>query len=236
MTMNMMSKGPIRVVLADDHHLVRRGIGALLEKAEDIEVVGQAASGQEALELVERLAPDVLVLDIAMPGLDGLQVVGRVEFLEVPTRVVILSMYAAEALVARALRAGVNGYLLKGSSPEELRLAIRAASRGQTYLSPKIAQIVVRGYLDAEHRGGASGPVERLTPREREVLQLVAEGHSSPAIADRLQLSTKTVEKHRSSLMAKLGVHNAAELIRVALKRRLVFIDEDVPPLGDRLP
>lgn len=228
----MRQERPIRVVLADDHHLVRQGMDALLEKAEDIKVVGQAAFGEEALDLVERLKPAVLVLDIAMPGLDGLQVIGRVQASGTATRVVILSMYSAEALVARALRAGASGYLLKGSAPEELPLAIRAASRGEVYLSPAIAQIVVLGYLDARRPGGGGGLAGRLTPREREILQLVAEGHSSPAIAESLQVSLKTVEKHRSSLMAKLGVHNAAELIRVAVRHRLVFLEEGLPPLG----
>jgi DNA-binding NarL/FixJ family response regulator len=228
----MGQRAPIRVVLADDHHLVRQGMDALLGKAEGIEVVGQAAFGEEALDLVDLLKPDVLVLDIAMPGLDGLQVVDRIQSLEVATRVVVLSMYSAEALVARALRAGVNGYLLKGSAPEELPLAIRAASRGEVYLSPPIAQIVVLGYLDAQRPGGGGGLASRLTPREREVLQLVAEGHSSAAIAERLQVSVKTVQKHRSSLMSKLGVHNAAELIRIALRHRLVFLDTALPPPG----
>jgi len=205
---------------------------ALLEKTEDIEVVGQAAVGEEALDLVARLKPDVLVLDIAMPRMDGLQVTRQIQTLDVATRVVILSMYSAEALVARALRAGVSGYLLKGSAPEELPLAIRAASRGEVYLSPAIAQIVVLGYLDAQRPGRGGGLAARLTPREREILQLVAEGHSSPAIAERLRVSLKTVEKHRSSLMAKLGVHNAAELIRVAVRHRLVFLDEGLPRLG----
>ena len=216
----------IRVIIADDHHLVRQGIRALLEKADDIEVVGEAADGQEAVELVERLAPDVLVMDIAMPRLNGNQAAGQVRTLGVATQVVILSMYSDETLVRQALRSGARGYLLKRSVTEELLLAIRAASRGEIYLSPAISGSIVAEFLTLQTDADASSPVERLTPREREVLQLVSEGHTNNAIAQILTVSVKTVEKHRANLMSKLNVHDLAGLVRVAIKQGLIFLDE----------
>ena len=222
----MRQEPVIRVIVADDHHLVRQGIRALLEKADGIEVVGEAADGQEAVELVERLAPDVLVMDIAMPRLNGNQAIGRVRALGVATQVVILSMYSDETLVRQALRNGARGYLLKRSVTEELLLAVRAASRGGIYLSPAISPSVVAGFLTLQTDVDASSPFERLTPREREVLQLISEGRTNSAIAQILAVSVKTVEKHRANLMSKLNVHDLARLIRVAIKHGLVFLDE----------
>jgi DNA-binding NarL/FixJ family response regulator len=216
----------IRVIVADDHHLVRQGIRALLEKADDIEVVGEAAHGQEAVELVKRLAPDVLVMDIAMPRLNGNQALGRVRALGVAPQVVILSMYSDETLVRQALRNGARGYLLKRSVTEELLLAVRAASRGEIYLSPAISRSIVADYLALQKDASAGSLSEQLTPREREVLQLIAEGHTNNAIAQILELSVKTIEKHRSNLMSKLNVHDLAGLIRVAIKNRLILPDE----------
>jgi DNA-binding NarL/FixJ family response regulator len=211
----------IRVIIADDHHLVRQGIRALLEKASDIQVVAEAADGREAVELVERLAPEVLVMDIAMPRLDGIQATRQIQDLGLATQVVILSMYSDEALVRRALRNGARGYLLKRSVSEELWLAIRAASRGEIYLSPPISKSVVSGFLGAEVE--ADSMFDRLTPREREVLQLIAEGHTNKAIAQILKISVKTVEKHRTNLMSTLNVHDLAGLVRIAIDHGLVF-------------
>jgi DNA-binding NarL/FixJ family response regulator len=216
----------IRVIVADDHHLVRQGIRALLEKADDIEVVGEAADGQEAVELVEQLVPDVLVMDMAMPRLSGNQAIGRVRALGVATQVVILSMYSDETLVRQALRNGAKGYLLKRSVREELLLAIRAASRGEIYLSPAISRSIVADLLTLQTDADASSPFEWLTSREREVLQLISEGHTNKAIAQVLKVSVKTVEKHRANLMSKLNVHDLAGLIRVAIKHGLVLLDE----------
>jgi DNA-binding NarL/FixJ family response regulator len=214
----------IRVVIADDHHLVRQGIRALLEKAHDIEVVGEAEDGQQALNLVEALAPDVLLIDVAMPRMDGMQAIERVRLAHAPTRTIILSMYSDEALVRQALRSKASGYVLKRSVVEELLLAVRAASRGELYLSPAVTPYVL---ADLEADGAqVDDPFSRLTPREREVLQLIAEGNINSAIAQTLQISIKTVEKHRSSLMAKLNVHDVAGLVRVAIKYRLIFPDD----------
>ena len=215
----------IRVILADDHHLVRQGIRALLERADDIEVVGEAADGQEAIELVQRLAPDVLVMDIAMPRLTGTQATERVRALGVATQVVVLSMYSDETLVRRALRSGARGYLLKHSVTEELLLAVRAANRGEVYLSPAISASVLDEFLTRQVDSEERSPFDLLTPREREVLQLVAEGHTNTAIAHILKVSVRTVEKHRANLMSKLKVHDVAGLVRVAIKQGLVFLD-----------
>ena len=214
----------IRVIVADDHHLVRQGIRALLERADDIEVVGEAADGQEAIELVQRLNPDVLVVDIAMPRLDGTQATERVRALGVATQVVILSMHSDETLVRQTLRSGAKGYLLKQSVTEELLLAVRAAVRGEIYLSPAISAPLLDEFLalQTEERR----PFDLLTPREREVLQLIAEGHTNTAIARMMNVTVKTVEKHRTSLMSKLRVHDVAGLVRVAIKQGLVFLDE----------
>lgn len=213
----------IRVIVADDHHLVRQGIRALLEKAGDIQVIGEAGDGQEAVELVEQLSPDVLVLDVAMPRMDGIQATERIQALDTFTRVVILSMYSDKALVRRALQSGARGYLLKHSVTEELLLAIRAATRGEIYLSPEISKSMVADFLQTE----TEPPQQdlQLTTRELEVLQLVSEGHTNRSIGETLHVSVKTVEKHRANLMAKLEVNDLAGLIRVAIKRGLVILD-----------
>jgi len=214
----------IRVVLADDHHLVRGGLRALIERTPGIDVLGEAADGEQALRLVQGLEPDVLVIDIAMPRMDGLQALAQIQGFDLATRVIILSMYADRALVRQALRAGAKGYLLKRSVVEELVLAIRAASRGETYLSPEVSGAVVNGFLSGA--GTEEGGAGALTPREREVLQLIVEGRTNKAIASVLQISVKTVEKHRANVMQKLNVHDLAGLVRVALQKRLVFVDE----------
>jgi len=216
----------IRIVLADDHHLVRQGIRALLEKSEDIQVVGEASDGREAVELVEQLAPDVLVMDIAMPRLDGIQAIEQVLTTNADTQIVVLSMYSDKALVRQALKNGASGYLLKGSVVEELLLAVRAASKGDIYLSPTVSRSILADLVAAPINTAAPDPFDQLTSREREVLQLITEGHTNIAIAKQLNVSAKTVEKHRARLMSKLGVHNLSGLIREAIRRRLVFLDE----------
>ncbi|MDW7711111.1 MAG: response regulator transcription factor [Deferrisomatales bacterium] len=216
----------IRVIVADDHHLVRQGICALLDKAPDMEVVGEAEDGMAALELVRRTPPDILVLDLAMPRMNGIQTIERVQALGGRTRVVVLSMYSDETLVRQAIRSGAAGYLLKRSVTEELLLAIRAATRGETYLSPSVSRVLVEAVR--QEGTGHKGQVllDRLTPRERQVLQLVAEGCSNGEIGNTLGVSKKTVEKHRGNLVAKLGVKDLASLIRIALKQGVIFLEE----------
>ncbi len=216
----------IRVLIAEDHHLVRQGIRALLEKAEDIEVVGEAQDGQDAVELAERLTPDVIVMDLSMPRLNGSQATERIRALHLACQVVILSMYSDETLVRQALRAGAKGYLLKHSVAEELLLAVRAACRGETYLSSSVSGAIVANALSQNSEAVEGEPFDRLSSREQQVLKLVAEGRTNNAIAQIMNVSVKTVEKHRSSLMTKLNVHDMAGLVRVAMKHGLIFMDE----------
>jgi DNA-binding NarL/FixJ family response regulator len=210
---------PIRVLLADDHVLVRAGIRGLLERLPDIEVVGEAGDGHEALQLVESLRPDILLLDVGMPGLNGLEVAVRLGANR-SARVIVLSMHTSEEYVLRALRAGCAGYLLKASAISELEIAVRAVARGETYLSPQVSKHVVDDYVSRS--GGAADPLDALSPRQREVLQLAAEGHSSKEIAQRLGLSVRTVETHRAQIMERLDVHDLAGLVRFAVRVGLV--------------
>lgn len=216
----------IRIVIADDHQLVRQSIVSLIEKAEDMEVVGEAADGHETLDLVQRMRPDVAMLDIAMPLLNGIETTRRIQTLSIDTSVVILSMHSEEDVVRQALRCGASGYLLKKSVVEELLIAVRSANKGEIYLSPSIAQTVLSGFLQTESANESSTVLEQLSSREREILQLVVEGHTNQAAAEVLSISAKTVEKHRAILMKKLEVHNLPDLILVALKHRLAFLDE----------
>jgi DNA-binding NarL/FixJ family response regulator len=215
----------IRVVIADDHHLVRQGIRALLEKAEDIEVIAEAADGQQAIELVERLLPDVVVIDFAMPRLNGLEAVGRIRSLGVKTRALILSAYSDETLVRQTLRGGAAGYLLKRAVSDELLMAVRAVGRGDTYLSPEVAGPLVARLSNGQGGAEEEGPLDPLTPREREVLQLIAEGNSNSEISKSLGVSEKTVEKHRASLMSKVNAHDIAGLVRFAIKHGVIRLD-----------
>lgn len=214
----------IRVLLADDHTLVRAGIRGLLEGLSGVEVVGEAGDGQEALQLAEALRPDVVLLDVGMPGLNGLEAARRLAMLDVAMRVVILSMHNSEEYVLRALRAGCAGYLLKGSAVSELEIAVRAVARGESYLSPAVSKQVVDEYVG--RTGRAADPLDALTPRQREILQLVAEGHTSKEIAQRLALSFKTVEAHRAQIMERLGLHDITGLVRFAVRVRLVTPEE----------
>lgn len=211
---------PIRVLLADDHTLVRAGIRGLVANLPDVEVVGEAGDGHEALRLAETLHPDVVLLDIGMPGLNGLEVTARLTKLDPMIRVVILSMHISEEYVLQALRAGAAGYLLKGSAVAELEVAIRAVVRGDSYLSPAVSKRVVDDYVS--RTSGAADPLAALTPRQREILQLVAEGHTSKDIAQRLGLSYRTVETHRNQLMKRLGISDLTGLVRLAVRVGLI--------------
>ncbi|MYA78660.1 MAG: response regulator transcription factor [Gemmatimonadetes bacterium] len=216
----------IKVVIADDHHLFRESIKSLLETTDDIEVVGEASDGQETLKLIQRKRPAVALVDIAMPLLNGIETTYRIQSLDVGTRVVILSMYSDEDMVRQALKNGAKGYLLKRSLVEELLLAIRSASIDEVYLSPAVARSVLTGYLQNESGDRTLSPVDRLSSREREVLQLIAEGHTNQAAANILNISAKTVETHRTNLVKKLEARNLPDLVRIALKYRLTFLDE----------
>ena len=210
----------MRVLLADDHTLVRAGLRTLLEGNAGVEVVAETGDGREALELIDRHRPELALLDITMPGLNGLEVAARSSRASPNTRIVILSMHAGEAYVAQALRAGVSGYLLKDSAAAELRLALESVSRGDTYLSPAISRQVVEGFL----KSGAetTDPLSGLTARQREILQLIAEGRSTREIAADLGVSIKTVEAHRTQLMDRLDIHDVPGLVRFAIRTGLV--------------
>jgi DNA-binding NarL/FixJ family response regulator len=211
---------PIRVVLADDHTLVRSGIRALLERFDDVEMVGEAANGREALELVEKHRPDIVLMDIAMPELNGLEAARRIHQLFPTTRVLLLSMYDNEEYVAEALAIGAAGYVLKDASAAELDIAVHAVARGESYLSPAVAKRIVEGQVPPGGEGAVG--LQRLTPRQREILQLIAEGNSSKEIARKLELSVKTVETHRTQLMERLDIHDIAGLVRYAIRVGLV--------------
>jgi DNA-binding NarL/FixJ family response regulator len=210
----------MRIVLADDHTLFRAGIRALLADITGGEVVAEASDGYEALRLIELHRPDVAVLDIAMTGLNGLEVTAQVvaEYPEV--HVIILSMHALEEYVLQALRAGAVGYLLKDADTVELGLAFKAVMRGEIYLSPAVSRHVVTRYV--QQAGATADEQEHLSLRQRETLQLIAEGHTTQDIAYRLGISVKTVEKHRAQLMERLGIHDVAGLVRYAIRAGLV--------------
>lgn len=215
----------IRVILADDHHLVRQGICALLEKMGDVEVIAQADNGRQVLTLAEQFKPEVLIVDIAMPQLNGIQVAEQIKTLGLNIKVIILSMHADEMLVRQALKFGVRGYLLKRSVSEELALAVRAAMHDEIYLCPAVGAIMADSWQSPPPSDEDSA-FDRLSPREREVLKLIAEGHTNKSVAQILDISPKTVEKHRTSLMTRLNTHDLAGLIRVALKHGLIFLEE----------
>jgi DNA-binding NarL/FixJ family response regulator len=215
----------IKVLIAEDHHLVRTGLVALLHDIQDIEVIGEAATGAEAVDLADKLRPDVVVMDIAMPRLDGTQAAGQIIASDASPPVVMLSIHSDPVLIRQLVRQGIKGYLLKKSAPEELALAIRSASQRELYLSPLICDSVMNEMIINPADQEARKRSDLLTPREREVLQLIAEGYTNNAVAGTLNISVKTVEKHRANLMAKLEVQGLAELIRVAFLQGLVFSD-----------
>jgi DNA-binding NarL/FixJ family response regulator len=213
----------IRVLLADEHTLVRSGIRVLLERIPEVEIVAEAGDGREALRLIKLHQPDVALIDMALPKLNGLEVAARVGKDSPGARVILLSMYASEGYVWQALRSGAVGYLLKSAEAADLEQAIKATARGETYLSPSISRQVIRDY---ERRADSDEPqLDQLTPRQREVLQLIAEGHTTKAIAQILKISVKTVETHRAQLMDRLGIHDVAGLVRYAIRIGLLTLE-----------
>jgi DNA-binding NarL/FixJ family response regulator len=215
----------LSIVLADDHPVVLLGMRTLLEPEPDFSIVGEAGDGLETTRLVERLQPDVLVLDLMMPGLNGLEALRIVRQRSSRTRVVVLSMHSSNAFVAEALKNGATGYVLKGSCEEDLVHAVREASAGRRFLSAPVTERAIEAYIE-QSRAAELDPHETLTPREREVLQLAAEGKTSSETAARLHVSHRTVENHRANLMRKLGLQNQSELVRYALRRRLIPLEE----------
>jgi DNA-binding NarL/FixJ family response regulator len=214
---------PIRVLLVDDHDLVRAGLRALLERIDDFKVVGEARDGRQALIEIKQACPNVVLMDLSMPELNGLDATAKATSKFPDVRILILSMNAGENYVLPALRAGAAGYLLKNISSTELETAVRAVARGEAYLSSGVSKQLVDRCLQREGDEGSS--LERLTPRQREVLQLTGEGRSAKEIATKLDISVRTAEAHRSQLMEALDIHNLAGLVRYAIRMGLVSAD-----------
>ena len=212
----------IRILLADDHNVMRGGLRLLLERQPGFKVVGEASDGRQAVEQAEATKPDIIVLDIAMPNLSGIEAAQRISALLPQTRIIILSMHSDESYVLRALKAGAKGYLLKDSAENDLIEAIRAVDEGKAFFSPEISNIMVEDYVREMKRRGAEDSYELLTPREREILQMLAEGKSNKHIATVLDLSLYTVETHRRNLQDKLNLHSFAELILYAVRKGII--------------
>lgn len=212
----------LRVLLADDHALVRRGMRALLETEPGVEVAGEAADGLEALRLFQELRPDLLILDIGMPNLNGIDVAARAQSLNPGARVIMLSMHADESYVLRSLAAGARAYLLKDGTDEDLVPAVRAVASGKCFFSPAIASVLAEDYVRQLRERGLDDSYHLLTAREKEVLQLLASGRSNKEVASVLNVGLSTVETHRANLMQKLSLHNTAEIVLYAVRKRLI--------------
>jgi DNA-binding NarL/FixJ family response regulator len=209
-------------LLADDHGIVRRGLKSLLESQPGLEVVGEAADGQEALRLCGELSPDLLIIDISMPLMNGIEVASRAHKLEPAPAVIILSMHADESYIMRALGAGARGYLVKDATDEDLLPAVRAVAAGKPFFSPTVAAVLMEDYVRQLRARGLSDSYDLLTDREREILQLLAEGRSNKEVASLLDVGLSTVETHRANLMQKLNLHNTAEIVLYAVRKGII--------------
>lgn len=215
-----MSK--IRILVADDHGIVRKGLRFLLDRQEGMEVVGEASDGRDAVRLNEELLPNVVIMDVAMPQLNGIDAAAQIIKSNPNTRVIMLSMYADETYLVRALSVGAKGYLLKESAEVDIVRAVQIVSQGRPFFSPQIAQTLLEDYVRALQQRGLQDSYDLLTEREREVLQLLAEGKSNKEVATLLDLSTYTVETHRTNLMHKLNLHNTAEIVLYAVRKKII--------------
>jgi DNA-binding NarL/FixJ family response regulator len=214
----------IRVLVTDDHAMVRDGICALLALTGDIEAVGIATNGREALEMVKELIPDVVLMDIAMPIMDGIEATRRIHKEFPKVKVLALTQYDDKAYVFPVIEAGASGFISKTAASSELATGIRSVHRGDSFLSPSVARFLVEDYQQIASMKGSQDPYEQLTNREREVLKLVAEGHTTQEIATMLVLSPKTVERHKTNLMSKLDIHNRTELVKYALRKGIITV------------
>ena len=212
----------IRILLADDHTVIRRGLRALLERQSGFVVVAEAADGREAVETAAAVGPDVAVIDIGMPNLNGIEAAGRITEKRPETAVVILSMHADEGYVLKALKSGARGYLLKDSPEEDLINAIRAVHQGKAFFSPEISKMLAEDYMRQMRQRGVEDSYELLTPREREILQMLGEGNSNKDVASKLNLSLHTIETHRGNILEKLNLHGTAEMILYAVRKGIV--------------
>ena len=212
----------LRILLADDHVVMRKGLRALLERQSNLEIVGESENGRETIDLAASLIPDVVVMDVGMPVLNGIEATKTIVAQNPQISVVILSMHVDESYVMRALKAGARGYLLKDSAPADLMSAIRAVSQKKSFFSPKVSHILAEDYVRVLKQKGAVDSYDLLTTREREILQLIAEGSSNKEIAAALNISPYTVETHRSHILEKLNLHNPAELILYAVRKGII--------------
>jgi len=213
---------PIRILLADDHTVMRNGLRLLLERQPNLSVVGEASDGRETVRAAESFSPDVVVMDIAMPNLNGIEAARQITAARPETAIVILSMHSDESYVIRALKAGARAYLLKDSAEGDLIAAIRAISEGKSFFSPAISRILVEDYMRQLEQQHAEDTYELLTAREREILQLLAEGKTNKEVASMLNLSVYTIETHRTHILQKLNLHNVPELILYAVRKGII--------------
>jgi len=214
--------GTQRIFIVEDHTLLRAGLRALLSQDPDLEIVGEADNGRDAIRAISTLSPNLVLMDISMAGMNGIEAMIDIKRRNPETRILVLTIHKTEEYIHASLRAGADGYMLKDASHDELRVAIRSVLNGKTYLSPDISGKVINGYLGTGKDSGLSSSWDTLTHREREVLKLVAEGHPNKFIANYLCLSIKTVEKHRSNLMKKLDLHNASTITAYAIEKGLI--------------
>jgi two-component system, NarL family, response regulator NreC len=212
----------LTVLIADDHGVVRKGLRLLLEEYPELVVVGEAANGREAVRLAAELAPDIVLMDVAMPLLNGIEAAEQIRKANQQTGIIMLTMHADESYLLRALNAGVKGYLLKESAEDDLLRAVKTVSQGRPFFSPAITQTLLEDYMRVLKQEGLSDSFELLTPREKEVLQLLAEGKTNKEVAGVLDVSLYTAESHRTNLMQKLGLHNTAEIVLYAVRKNLV--------------
>lgn len=217
-------KNPYEIVIAEDHTILRQGLRALLSSDPDFEVVGEAEDGRAAVRSVETLSPDLLLMDLSMPRMNGMEAITEIKKRSPDTRIVVLTVHKGEEYVLSALRAGADGYVLKDAGRDELVTAVKKVLEGKRYLSPDISDKVIEGYLEGRRSSKDQTPWDTLTQREREILKLIAEGYKNKEIAEHLFISLKTVEKHRSNLMRKLDLHNTAALTAFAMEKGIIEI------------
>ncbi|MGB9629035.1 MAG: response regulator [Thermodesulfobacteriota bacterium] len=214
--------GKSKIVLAEDHTILREGLKSLLSKSQDFEVVGEAADGREAIQCVERLKPDLILIDLSMPRMNGMEAIREIRRISKEIKVVVLTVHKSEEYILATFKAGADGYVLKDATHEELLMSIKSVLKGKHYISPEISEKVLEGYLEGRKTLKSKTSWDSLTSREREILKLIAEGYRNKEIAEELCISVKTVEKHRSNLMEKLNLHNVQALTAFAIKHGLV--------------